>query len=65
MIVRTARPSPLLVPVYTGPHWVDRCEPCRADFDEGDWFCRHLAARHGHSIARLDDRDREVLASTA
>jgi hypothetical protein len=53
----------MLLPVCTGPHWVDRCDPCRADFDEGDWFCRHLAERHGHTIARLDDR--EVLASTA
>lgn len=65
MIVRTARPAPLLHPPPRSPHWVGQCEPCRADFEEGDLYCRHLAARHGHLIAQIDDRDLEALASTA
>lgn len=50
-LVRT--PSGGFVADITPADVVDRCDRCRQTYREGDWFCEHLSARHGHTIARL------------
>lgn len=50
-LVRT--PSSAFVADITPADVVDRCGRCRQTYREGDWFCDHLAAQHGYTIARL------------
>ena len=53
--IRTAAGGILNLPV-TPADIVDRCSPCRQTFREGDWYCAHLAAKHGHQIALMADQ---------
>jgi hypothetical protein len=53
--VRTAAGSVLSLEV-TPADVIGRCDRCRKVFREGDWYCDHMAVRHGHPIAWLSDQ---------
>lgn len=53
--VRTAAGGVLSLEI-TPADVIDRCDRCRKTFREGDLFCDHLAALHGHPIAWLSDQ---------
>jgi hypothetical protein len=53
--VRTAAGGTLSLTV-TPADVIGRCDHCRRTYREGDWYCDHLAARHGHRIAWMADQ---------
>lgn len=57
--VRTAAGGVLSLEV-TPADVVGRCERCRKTYREGDWYCDHLAAVHGHPLAWLSDQRPDV-----
>lgn len=60
--VRTAAGGVLSLEV-TPADVIGRCDRCRTVFREGDWYCAHLAALHGHPLAWLSDQRPDVPAA--
>ncbi|AHH98307.1 hypothetical protein [Kutzneria albida] len=56
MPIRTTRGAVLPISI-TPADVIASCDTCQVRVREGDWYCQHLAARYGHQVALLTDKE--------